>query len=125
MKKVAGKLRLELAQFRELQAFVQFASDLDENTKKQIGRGQRLTEILKQVDNEPIPFEKQVLIIYMATNGYLDDVKVEEVRSICDKMIDKVEKLYEDILKKIKETGQMDEETEAKLKSCLEEVRGV
>src|SRR3989344_592747 len=62
MKKVAGRLRLELAQFRELQAFVQFASDLDENTKNQIARGQRLTEILKQVDNDPIPFEKQVII---------------------------------------------------------------
>ena len=74
MKKVSGKLRLDLAQFRELQAFVQFASDLDENTKNQIARGQRLTEILKQVDNDPIPFEKQVVAIYMAVNGYLDGV---------------------------------------------------
>ena len=125
MKKVAGRLRLELAQFRELQAFVQFASDLDENTKNQIARGQRLTEILKQVDNEPIPFEKQVLTIYMATNGYLDDVKVGDVRVVSDKIIDNIEKLREDILKKIRETNQMDEETEGKLKSSLSELKGV
>ncbi|OGN00417.1 MAG: F0F1 ATP synthase subunit alpha [Candidatus Yanofskybacteria bacterium RIFCSPHIGHO2_02_FULL_41_29] len=125
MKKVAGKLRLELAQFRELQAFVQFASDLDENTKKQIARGQRLTEILKQVDGEPISFEKQVIAIYMATNGYLDAVEVKNIRDFEKKMLDNLEKLHGDILKKIRETGVMDEETEGKLKSSLEEVRGV
>lgn len=125
MKKVSGKLRLDLAQFRELQAFVQFASDLDENTKQQIARGQRLTEILKQVDNDPIPFEKQVLTIYMATNGYLDDVKVDEVRTVSDRIINNIEKLNGDILKKIKESNQIDDETEGKLKSSLEELRKV
>ncbi len=125
MKKVSGKLRLDLAQFRELQAFVQFASDLDENTKSQIARGQRLTEILKQVDNDPIPFEKQVVAIYMATNGYLDDVKVEEVQTVSGKIIDNLAKLHEDILKKIRETNQMDEETEGRLKSSLSELKGV
>ena len=125
MKKVSGKLRLDLAQFRELQAFVQFASDLDENTKKQIARGQRLTEILKQVDNDPIPFEKQVLTIYMAANGYLDDVKVNEVRAVSDKIIDNIEKLHGDILKKIRESNQVDDETEERLKSSLGELKGV
>ncbi|KKT82169.1 MAG: F0F1 ATP synthase subunit alpha [Candidatus Yanofskybacteria bacterium RIFCSPHIGHO2_02_FULL_44_12b] len=125
MKKVAGKLRLELAQFRELQAFVQFASDLDENTKKQIARGQRLTEILKQVDSAPISFEKEVLAIYMATNGYLDDVKVEEVRSVAEKMIDNLEKLHGDILKKIRETNQMDDSTETQMKSAFDELKNV
>ena len=125
MKKVSGKLRLDLAQFRELQAFVQFASDLDENTKNQISRGQRLTEILKQVDNDPIPFEKQVVAIYMATNGYLDDVKVEEVRTVSEKIISNLEKLHGDILKNMRETNQMDDETEAKLKSSLEELKRV
>ena len=119
MKKVSGKLRLDLAQFRELQAFVQFASDLDENTKKQIARGQRLTEILKQVDNAPIPFEKQVLTIYMATNGYLDDVKVDEVRAVSDRIIDNIEKLHGDILKKIRESNQLDDNTETQLKVAL------
>lgn len=122
MKKVSGKLRLDLAQFRELQAFVQFASDLDENTKKQIARGQRLTEILKQVDNEPIPFERQVLTIYMATNGYLDEVKVDEVRAVSDRIINDIEKLHGDILNKIRETNQLDDETEGKLKNVLVEL---
>ena len=125
MKKVSGKLRLDLAQFRELQAFVQFASDLDENTKNQIARGQRLTEILKQVDNDPIPFEKQVVAIYMAVNGYLDSVKVEDVRTFEKRTIDNLDKLHGDILKKIRESNQLDEETEEKLKSSLEELRGV
>ncbi len=125
MKKVAGKLRLDLAQFRELQAFVQFASDLDENTKKQIARGQRLTEILKQVDNEPIPFEKQVVEIYMATNGYLDDVKVENVSKVSTKILDNIEKLHGDVLKRIKETNLLDDETEKKLKNSLAELKRV
>ena len=80
MKKISGKLRLELAQFRELQAFVQFASDLDEDTKKQIARGQLLVEILKQTDGEPLSFDKQVIIIYAATNGYMDDVDLKDVK---------------------------------------------
>ena len=125
MKKVSGKLRLDLAQFRELQAFVQFASDLDENTKRQIARGQRLTEVLKQVDNDPIPFEKQVVAIYMATNGYLDDVKVEEVRNYETRILGNLEKLYGDILKKIRETNQLDEETENRLKSSLNELKAM
>lgn len=125
MKKVAGRLRLELAQFRELQAFVQFASDLDENTKKQIARGQRLTEILKQVDNEPIPFEKQVVAIYMATNGYLDDVKVEEIRAVSERIINNLEKLYGDIFKKIREMNQVDDDTESRLKTALSELKDV
>ncbi len=79
MKQVAKSLRLDLAQFRELAAFAQFSSDLDKATKSRIERGQRLTEILKQPQYQPIPVEKQVMIIYAATNGYLDDVPVEEV----------------------------------------------
>ncbi len=79
MKQVAKSLRLDLAQFRELAAFAQFSSDLDKATKSRIERGRRLTEILKQPQYQPIPVEKQVMIIYAATNGYLDDVPVEEV----------------------------------------------
>src|SRR5579863_3346400 len=79
MKQVAGTLRLDLAQFRELAAFAQFASDLDKATRSRIERGQRLTEILKQPQYAPIPVEKQVMIIYAATFGYLDDVSLEEV----------------------------------------------
>ncbi|HET8852530.1 MAG TPA: F0F1 ATP synthase subunit alpha [Ktedonobacteraceae bacterium] len=79
MKQVAGSLRLDLAQFRELAAFAQFSSDLDKATKSRIDRGQRLTEILKQPQYQPVPVEKQVMIIYAATSGYLDDVPVDKV----------------------------------------------
>lgn len=79
MKKVAGKLRLELAQFRELEAFAQFATDLDEGTRKQIERGRRLTELLKQPQYQPLPFEEQVVIIYAAINGFLDAIDVTRV----------------------------------------------
>jgi F-type H+-transporting ATPase subunit alpha len=79
MRQVAGTLRLDLAQFRELAAFAQFASDLDKATKSRIDRGNRLTEILKQPQYQPVPVEKQVMIIYAATNGYLDDVPIDQV----------------------------------------------
>src|SRR5437868_2129964 len=79
MKQVAGSLRLDLAQFRELAAFAQFASDLDKATKARIDRGQRLTEILKQPQYQPVPVEKQVMLIYAATNGYLDNTPVDKV----------------------------------------------
>jgi len=81
MKKVAGKLRLDLAQFRELEAFAQFGSDLDENTRKQIERGRRTVEILKQDQYEPMPMQNQVAILYALTNGFLDDVVVEKVKA--------------------------------------------
>ncbi|NBS41238.1 F0F1 ATP synthase subunit alpha [bacterium] len=87
MKKVAGKLRLELAQFRELEAFAQFASDMDERTRSQIERGRRLTEILKQPQYQPLPFEEQVATLYAVTNGYLDKVEVSDVRAWEEKFL--------------------------------------
>ena len=78
MRQVAGTLRLDLAQYRELAAFAQFGSDLDQATQKQLNRGQRLVEILKQPQYQPLPVEKQVAIIFAATNGYLDAVPVEQ-----------------------------------------------
>ena len=86
----------ELAQFRELQAFVQFASDLDENTKKQIARGQLLVEILKQVDSSPLEFYKQVIVIYAATNGFMDDVELIKVKEFEDGLYSYIEKTHED-----------------------------
>ena len=80
MRQVAGTLRLDLAQYRELAAFAQFGSDLDQATVKQLNRGKRLTEILKQPQYQPLSVEKQVAIIYAATNGYLDSVPVERLR---------------------------------------------
>ncbi|MBE7380758.1 MAG: F0F1 ATP synthase subunit alpha [Leptolyngbya sp. SIO1E4] len=88
MKKVAGKLKLELAQFDELQAFSQFASDLDKATQDQLSRGQRLRELLKQPQNSPLPVEDQVAIIYAGTNGYLDDIPAEQVTTYAKQLRD-------------------------------------
>lgn len=124
MKKIAGKLRLELAQFRELQAFVQFASDLDENTKRKIRRGELLTELLKQVDGAPIPFEKQVIPIYAALNGYLDDVEISKAKKFEVGMLDFIEKRFEDqIMKPLREKGELPEPLETALKSAITEYK--
>lgn len=122
MKKVAGKLRLELAQFRELQAFAQFSSDLDENTKARIARGERLSEILKQPDREPIPFERQVISLYAALNGFFDSVPVSDVRAREKELLDFIDKLYHDaILKQLQTTNELDENTESALKKAIDE----
>merc|ERR1711950_79691 len=83
MKKVAGKLKLELAQFAELEAFSQFASDLDEATQKQLARGTRLREVLKQPQNSPLSVAEQVAIIYTGINGFLDDLQISDVKNYC------------------------------------------
>jgi F-type H+-transporting ATPase subunit alpha len=101
MRQVAGRLRLELAQFRELAAFAQFAAELDPATKRQIDRGLRLTEVLKQPQYEPMPVEEQVAIIWVATNGYLDDVLVEHVREFEKQYLDYVRTSYRQILQRI------------------------
>ena len=126
MKKVAGRLRLELAQFRELQAFVQFASDLDPNTKKKIDRGEVLTEILKQSDREPISFEKQVVVLYAGINGFLDDVPKNRIKEFEQKFTDYLEKMHrEKVLAAIEKTNELSEETEKNLKAALEEFKKI
>ena len=92
MKKVAGKIRLELAQFRELEAFMQFASDLDEDTKKRIDSGRKYVELLKQAQNEPVPFYKQVVAIYAANQGIFDGAAVEDTRAIESSFLEFVER---------------------------------
>lgn len=120
MKKVAGRLRLELAQFRELAAFVQFSSDLDAQTKKKIHRGELLTEILKQSDGEPVPFEKEVVALYVGISGLLDEVELSKIKIFMEGFLDWLEKLHrEDILEKIRKTGDLPSEVEEKLKAAL------
>ena len=122
MKKVAGRLRLELAQFRELAAFAQFASELDEGTQKRIERGRVLTEILKQPERAPLPFEKQVVLMYAGTNGYFDDVAPTDVSTHAAKLLDYLEKMHRDItLDKIKSTGDLAHDTEESLKKAIGE----
>ena len=122
MKKVAGKMRLELAQFRELAAFVQFSSDLDSDTKKKIVRGQLLTEILKQTDLEPVRFEKTVVILYAALTGAMDNMPISNVQSHANGLWDWLEKLHRDkILNEIRKSGDFTTEVEEKLKEAIKD----
>lgn len=120
MKKVAGKLKLTLAQFRELESFAQFGSDLDEATRKSLELGRRVTEILKQPQYAPVPLEHQVTILYAANNGYLDDVPVEQVSEFERALREYMETQGREVIKTIRETKQLDEETEAKLKEVID-----
>ena len=123
MKRIAGKLRLELAQFRELQAFIQFASDVDDTTKKKIKRGQVITEALKQPDLSPMPFEKQLIILYAMLNNYFDDIDTLELPAIQAKLIENVEKLHNmEIMEPLRKTGILTKEIEEKLKIAITKV---
>ncbi|MCC6962915.1 MAG: F0F1 ATP synthase subunit alpha [candidate division Zixibacteria bacterium] len=118
MKKVAGRLRLDLAQYRNLAAFAQFGSDLDEATQAQLTRGSRTAEILKQGQYVPMPLEKQVAIIWVAVNGHLDNVPLERVKEFEEKFYPYIEKNYPDILHVIRDTRVLDDATEGKLKEA-------
>ena len=122
MKKVAGKLKLELAQFAELEAFSQFASDLDQATQKQLARGQRLREILKQAQSSPLSLEDQVSTIYAGTNGYLDNIPVNEVRSFLVELRQYLATSQPKYGEIIRETNVFNEEAETILKDSLAEL---
>jgi len=119
MKKVAGKLRLQLAQFRELQTFVQFASDVDQATKEKIHKGRIITEVLKQSDLNPFPFENQVLVLYAALNGYFDKFQPENIQDIEVKFLEYVKNLQGDLLDLLKEKREITEEVENKMKEVI------
>jgi F-type H+/Na+-transporting ATPase subunit alpha len=115
MRQVAGRLRGDLAQYRELAAFAQFGSDLDAATQRQLGRGQRMTELLKQPQYQPLAVEKQVAIIWAAANGYLDDVPVERVAEFEEQFHSYMETSHPDILSTIAEKGRMEDDLIANL----------
>jgi F-type H+-transporting ATPase subunit alpha len=124
MKQVAGMLRLDLAQFRELQAFSQFGSDLDKATQARLNRGQRLVEILKQGQYEPMAVEEQVVSIYTAVNGHLDDVDVDKVGKFELEFLKFIKSSsYKEILNEIKVTSKLDEEVENKLLAAIKEFK--
>jgi F-type H+-transporting ATPase subunit alpha len=123
MRQVAGTLRLDLAQFRELQAFAQFGSDLDKATQAQLARGQRLTEILKQPQYQPMDVEKQVLVIWAATNGYTDDIAVEDVRRFESSLLKFVESSNPGLLAAIADQKTLTDEIKANLKQVLEDFK--
>ena len=122
MKKVAGKLKLELAQFRELEAFAQFASDLDPETKKQIDRGQRVTELLKQPQYSPVEVESQIASIYAISNGFFDDVEVSEIGETETRLINFLENTKDKLLKKIA-SGDWSDEVVKELNEACEEFK--
>lgn len=121
MKKVAGRLRLELAQYRELEAFAKFASDLDKATQAQLRRGQRLVELLKQDQYQPMPVEEQVVLIFAGTQGYLDELPVEAVRRFESEFLAYMRARHKDILNRIAETKDLDDETIQNLHKILKD----
>ena len=123
MKQVAGKLKLELAQFAELEAFSQFASDLDQATQNQLAQGVRLREMLKQSQNSPIPVEEQVAIIYAGINGYLDDIEVANVLPFIAKLRPYLRNSASDFISSVKTSKKMDENAEELLKKAITEVK--
>ena len=115
MKQVAGKLRIDLAQYRELAAFAQFSSDLDQNTRDQLERGHRITEILKQGWDDPMPVENQVMIMWAVNNGFLDKVAITDIKTWQEKFLDYVKTTHEKLAKTIIKDGKLEEKTESQL----------
>jgi F-type H+-transporting ATPase subunit alpha len=123
MKQVAGTLRLDLAQFRELQAFSQFGSDLDKATQAQLARGQRLTEILKQPQYQPMDVEKQVIVIWAATNGFVDDIPLDQVRRFESELLRFIETSHPGILGGIREKKTLTDDIKAQLELALRDFK--
>ena len=123
MKKIAGTLRLELAQYRALAAFAQFGSDLDKASRQQLHRGERLVEILKQKQYEPLPVEKQILIIYAGTNGFLDSLEVSQCRQFENELYAYLDPQSDSVLTKILEKKAIDEDLENEIKAVLGEFK--
>ena len=120
MKKVAGRLRLDLAQYRELAAFAQFGSDLDKATQAQLTRGERMVELLKQGQYQPLTVERQVVIVYAGTNGYLDDLPVAAVREFETGLYASIEKDYADVMHDLRSKYELTDSVEGRLKKAIE-----
>ncbi|MDE3154295.1 MAG: F0F1 ATP synthase subunit alpha, partial [Acidobacteriota bacterium] len=121
MKSVAGTLRLDLAQYRELAAFAQFGSDLDKATQQQLHRGERLVEILKQPQYQPLPVERQVVIIYAATNGYLDAVAKGDIQAFEQELYRFLETRHPGIFTGIEQKKALDDQLKTDLNAALKE----
>jgi F-type H+/Na+-transporting ATPase subunit alpha len=120
MRKVAGPLKLDLAQYRELAAFAQFASDLDKATRDQLTRGEKTSEVLKQPQYEPVPVERQVAILWVVTNGYLDDVPTGRIRDFEKRFNQFLETDRPDVLTTLAEKPELSDEIVGKLKDATE-----
>jgi F-type H+/Na+-transporting ATPase subunit alpha len=121
MKQVAGKIKLELAQYREMAAFAQFSSDLDASTQRLLARGSRLTELLKQSQFKPMPVEEQVVSIFAGTRGYVDPIKIEDIVRFEAALLSEMRAKGADILKAIRDEKEISAATEGKLKAFLDQ----
>lgn len=120
MKKVASRIRLELAQFRELEAFMQFSSDLDSETKKRLEKGQRLSQTLVQNKHQPLPFERQVVVIYAAVNGMFETVPVSNIGDVEERLFNYIEREHAELFGDLKESKELTEVVENKLRTALQ-----
>ena len=125
MKKVAGTLKLDMAQFRELEGFAQFGSDLDKATQRQLERGYRLVEVLKQPQYQPMSAQNEVMILFAGANGYLDEWPVEAIADYEKQALEFMESKYADLLEEIKEKNEINDELEEKLKKALDEFKSI
>src|SRR6266851_3120153 len=123
MRQVAGSMKLELAQYRELAAFAQFGSDLDKATQAQLNRGQRLVEVLKQKQFSPLPFSKQILIIFAGTSGVLDDMSVEQLRDFEGELYRYVEGTNPGLLRAIMEKKVLDDSLKAEMTKVIKQCK--
>ena len=123
MKKIAGPIRTDLAQYRELAAFAQFGSELDDDTKERLAQGERIKEVLKQPQYQPLPVEQQVVIIYAATRKYLLEIKVDDILAFQKEMFELIDTKYPDVFRSIRETKELGKETEEMLITAIKECR--
>ena len=123
MKKGAGSIKLELAQYREMAAFAQFGSDLDVSTQKLLNRGSKLTELLKQNQYSPFTVAEQVVSIFTGVNGYLDDIELKDIKKFETDLIDKIKNDQSDILDDINSSGKLEDETRQKLIQIIESIK--
>ena len=123
MKKVAGSIKLELAQYREMAAFAQFGSDLDASTQKLLNRGSKLTELLKQNQYSPMTIAEQVVSIFTGVNGYLDDLDVSQIRDFERDLYDLIKSSHSDLIESINSSGNLDDDVSAKLTSIIEDFK--
>jgi F-type H+-transporting ATPase subunit alpha len=123
MKSIAGSMRLDLAQYRELAAFAQFGSDLDKSSQAQLNRGKHLVEILKQGQYQPLPVEKQIVIIFAGTQGYLDDLPVERCRKFEEELYRFIDNAHRDVFEEIRTRKVLDDALRAKLTAAIEEFK--
>jgi F-type H+-transporting ATPase subunit alpha len=125
MKDVAGTLRIDLSQYRELEAFAKFGSDLDASTQRQLNRGERLVEILNQDQFSPVPVEEQVAIIYAAINGFLDPVPVDDIEEFEEEYIERLRLRHEGVLAEIRETEELTDDAEEAFESVATDLAEV